>query len=49
MRIKDSILLDIAFRIGESVQMFIRMFVLTYLGMVGTLAIPLLIFYFLAK
>ena len=49
MRIKDSILLDIAFRIGEAVQMFIRMFVLTYLGMVGTLAIPLLIFYFLAK
>ena len=49
MRIKDSILLDIAFRIGEAVQMFIRMFALTYLGMVGTLAIPLSIFYFLAK
>ena len=49
MRIKDSILLDIAFRIGEAVQMFIRMFALTYLGMVGTLAVPLLIFYFLAK
>lgn len=49
MRIKDSILLDIAFKVGEACQMFVRMFVLTYLGMVGTLAIPLLIFYFIAK
>lgn len=49
MRIKDSILLDVALKIGEAVQMFVRMFALTYLGMVGTLTIPLLIFYFLAK
>lgn len=49
MRIKDSILLDIVFKIVEAGQMFVRMFALTYLGMVGTLAIPLLIFYFVAK